>query len=98
MARSRLSSTFMPPNSTKGARLSMVSLPRVSVFCAVIRISFGSGRFQARLLAGQRRFDVTTEEAVTVARRGGEFRVELSGHKPRMVGHFDHFHQLAIGA
>ena len=39
---------------------------------------------------------ITLEQAMAITRRGGKLRVELTGHKPGVVCHFDHFHQFTI--
>src|ERR1700679_2191803 len=33
------------------------------------------------------------EQGMTIARGGSEFRMKLTGHKPRMAGQLDEFHQ-----
>ena len=43
------------------------------------------------------RLDVAGEQGVTIPGAGGEFRVELAGQEPGVVGQFDHFHQITVG-
>src|SRR5579863_7363431 len=53
----------------------------------------------ARLQRGAkfaRRPDKACEQGMAIARRGGEFRMKLTGHKPGMTGQLDEFHQ-AVG-
>src|SRR5690554_1520852 len=88
-ARSRDSSTFMPPNRTKGLSLAISISATRTIFCAM---NYSSG-FGALL---QCRIDKAAEQRMAVTRGGGEFRVELAGNEPRMIRHLDHFHQGTI--
>src|SRR5690554_8171513 len=86
-ARSRDSSTFMPPNRTKGLSLAISISATRTIFCAM---NYSSG-FAGALL--QCRIDKAAEQRMAVTRGGGEFRVELAGNEPRMIRYLDHFHQ-----
>src|SRR5690606_23465184 len=77
----------MPPNSTNGRSLPMRISPSCRTFCSATLL----------LLLRQRRLDIAAEQAVAIARCRGKFRVELASNKPRMLRHFHHLNQLAIG-
>src|SRR5690606_35293666 len=91
-ARSRDSSTFMPPNRTKGLSLAISISATRTIFCAM---NYSSG-FAGALL--HCRTDKAADQRVAVTRGGGEFRVEVAGNAPRMTRYRDHFHQGTIHA
>src|SRR5690606_19952494 len=89
-ARSQDSSTFMPPNRTKGSSLAISISATRTTFCAMNYSAGVAGALR------QCRIDQAGEPRMARPRGGGEFRVELTGNEPRMIRHLDHFHQGTI--
>src|SRR5580692_5345081 len=94
-----------PATSMTKASLSMTQGPAIkkngrscptSKDVSFMRSCGGAARLQRGPVLA-RRSDEAGEQGVAIARRGSEFRVKLTGHKPRMAGQLDKFHQPVGG-
>src|SRR5690625_3919126 len=101
---SRLSKTFMPPNSVNGCwlptlispictSLSVTEFPLINEF---YRINKWVAARLTGLFVVQGRLNITGEQRVAVSRCRGKFRVKLAGDKPGMTVQCHHPDQSAI--
>src|SRR5690625_4663288 len=101
---SRLSKTFMPPNSVNGCwlptlispictSLSVTEFPLINEF---YRINKWVAARLTGLFVVQGRLNITGKQRVAVSRCRGKFWVKLAGDKPGMIFQFNHLHQSVI--